>query len=323
MFFCFIIGNIRREFCKEPMKNSKKTLSAVLACFAAVCLVAFIVSAVRQFSDDRRSEDTLNPLRDSAAAYEEGADNPEPDPTPSPIPSPSPESTPTPTATPGPTPAPVVNPYRDSYLANSDMAAWLKIPDTVVDYPVMWTPADENYYLKRGFDGSSNQNGCLILDTDSSLEPLTTNLIIHGHNMKSGAMFGTLTKYESEEYFHEHPDIILYTLECQKNYKVLAVFRSQVFKKKDTVFKYYKFFQADSQEEFDDFYNNIMDMSLYDTGVTAEFGDHFLTLSTCAYHVEQGRFVVVAKEVEGGDSYLPLEGENNIELSQSQKEELP
>ena len=193
------------------------------------------------------------------------------------------------------------------------MAAWLQIPDTNIDYPVMWTPADENYYLYRDFDGSNNKNGSLILDTDSSLNPLTTNLIIHGHNMKSGAMFGNLTDYEDKEYFENHKQIILHTEECQRNYEVIAVFRSQVYRKSDEVFKFYKFFQADTQEEFDDFYNNIKELSLYDTGVTASFGDHFLTLSTCVYHVENGRFVVVAKEIEAGDNYLPVEkeGTNN------------
>ncbi len=201
----------------------------------------------------------------------------------------------------------VVNPYADSFLANDDMAAWLKIPDTVIDYPVMWTPKDENYYLYRSFDKKENKNGCLILDTDSSLTPLTTNLIIHGHNMKSGAMFGNLTDYEDRKYYEKHKQIILYTPERQHNYEVIAVFRSQVYKKSDKVFKFYNFFQADTEEEFLDFYNNIKALSLYDTGVSASFGDHFITLSTCVYHVTNGRFVVVAKEVESGDTYLPLE----------------
>ena len=211
------------------------------------------------------------------------------------------------------TPAPteeillVPNPYADSFRANKDMAAWLQIPGTNVDYPVMWTPEHETYYLYRAFDGSENKNGCLLLDTDSCLDPLTTNLIIHGHNMKSGAMFGNLTDYENKNFYENHKNIILYTEECQRNYEVIAVFRSQVYRKTDQVFKFYKFFQADTQEEFDDFYNNIKQLSQYDTGVTAEFGDHFLTLSTCVYHVEQGRFVVVAKEVESGDHYLPVQ----------------
>lgn len=201
----------------------------------------------------------------------------------------------------------VPNPYGDIFAANEDIAAWLVIPDTIIDYPVMWTPEDETYYLYRDADGNDDTNGSLILDTDSCVNPLTTNLIIHGHNMRSGAMFGNLTDYESQDYCENHKRIILYTEECRRNYEVVAVFRSQVYKKKDTVFKYYKFFQADTQEEFDDFYQNIKKLSLYDTGVTAEFGDRFITLSTCVYHVEQGRFVVVAKEMESGDSYLPVE----------------
>ena len=64
------------------------------------------------------------------------------------------------------------------------------------------------------------------------------------------------------------------------------------------VFKYYQFFQADTQAEFDDFYNNIKDLQMYDTGVTAEFGDEFITLSVCAYHVEDGRLVVVGKRIK-------------------------
>ena len=208
----------------------------------------------------------------------------------------------------------VPNPYADRLLGydrlrqqNRDFVGWVCIEETGIDYPVMWTPRDESYYLYRAFDGSENKNGCLILDTDSCLDPLSTNLIIHGHNMKSGAMFGNLTDYEDPDFYENHKNIILYTEECQRNYEVIAVFRSQVYRKTDQVFKFYKFFQADTQEEFDDFYNNIKQLSQYDTGVTAQFGDHFLTLSTCVYHVEQGRFVVVAKETDPGDHYLPIQ----------------
>lgn len=275
-----------------------------LGCLAAAFAIAAIVLIVRQNIEDRHSQDTLNELREAAANRKEATLTPSPEGTSSPEPDAS--SAPVPTDTPEPTPVRLDNPYADAFLANNNMAAWLQIPDTNIDYPVMWTPGNETYYLRRGFDGLHNQNGCLILDTDSCVEPLTTNLIIHGHNMRSGAMFGHLTDYADEEYYKKHRSIILYTEECQRIYEVIAVFRSQVYKKSDTVFKFYKFFQANTQDEFDDFYQNIMKLSLYDTGVTAEFGDHFLTLSTCSYHVEQGRFVVVAKEVESGDKYLPL-----------------
>lgn len=292
------------------MKNSRRILAAVLGVVAVVCLTAAVVLIICQVKDNIQTSKNTEELQASADAVRSEAPDPplssnssEPSSEESVSESP-PES---PASTPEPIPKPVENPYRDSFLANSDMAAWLQIADTKIDYPVMWTPEDEEYYLRRGFDGSSNRNGCLILDTDSSLDPLTTNLIIHGHNMKSGAMFGTLTDYEDEAYWQEHKSISLYTRECLRNYEVIAVFRSQVYKKSDQVFKFYKFFQADTAEEFDDFYQNIKALSLYDTGVTAEFGDRFLTLSTCAYHVENGRFVVVAKEVENGDTYLPIQ----------------
>lgn len=200
----------------------------------------------------------------------------------------------------------VENPYQDSFLANEDMAAWLQIEGTRIDYPVMWTPGDETYYLYKNFEGKEDQNGSLLLDTDSSLNPLTTNLIIHGHNMRDGDMFGTLTDYEDPDYCKQHNIISLYTEDCERRYEVVAVFRSQVYKKTDQVFKFYKFFQADTEAQFDDFYENIKKLSLYDTGVTAEYGDRFITLSTCVYHVEQGRFVVVAKEIESGERYAPF-----------------
>lgn len=299
---------VKRLLQEELIMNneSRKKLSDILLVVAFVCLFILPLLLLWNQIQDRHSQDTVEELREQASNASEETPTAAPA-APSPTPTPAPTPAPTLAPTPIPTPEAVANPYRDAFLSNEDMCSWIQIPGTNIDYPVMWTPGDEEYYLYRDFDGSENKNGCLILDTDSCLDPLTTNLIIHGHNMKSGAMFGCLTDYQEEAFYQEHKDIILYTEKCQRNYEVIAVFRSQVFRKSEEVFKFYKFFQADTQEEFDDFYNNIKEMSLYDTGVTAEFGDHFLTLSTCVYHVEHGRFVVVAKEVENGEIYLPLD----------------
>ncbi len=200
--------------------------------------------------------------------------------------------------------------YKEIYEQNNDLIGWLYIEGTEIDYPVMQTPEDENYYLYRDFEGQENKNGCLILDTDSvagvgtavyeyenGIAP-STNLIIHGHTMKSGAMFGNLKLYKDEEYGLSHNIICFDSLYEKREYELIAVFYSQVYYESEDVFKYYKFFQADTQEEFDDWYNNIMELSLYDTGVRAEFGDEFITLSCCAYHVEDGRFVVVGRRIK-------------------------
>ena len=286
------------------MNNKWKIVTIICSILAIISAIVFVLL---QFGliGEKDAGKQLPPMADTSQdvvtlTAEPLAENPEPTPTVAP--------TPTPTEAPTPEPTPILeeNPYKEYFAANKDMVAWLVVPDTKVDYPLMWTPKDENYYLLRGFDGSSDKNGCLILDTDSSIEPGTTNLIVHGHNMKSGAMFGELTKYEDANYAAEHSKMYVHTPTTVREYEVIAAFRSQVYKKSDNVFKFYKFFEATSEEEFLDFYNNIKEMSIYDTGVSASYGDRFLTLSTCTYHVENGRFVVVAKEVSEEEKYFPL-----------------
>ncbi|MCM1495902.1 MAG: class B sortase [Bacteroides sp.] len=200
----------------------------------------------------------------------------------------------------------ILSEYQGLYEQNQDMIGWLQIDGTNIDYPVMQTLEDEEYYLYRDFYGEDNQNGCLIMDTDSNVgvgsqehkyqngSCPSTNLMIHGHTMKSGEMFGNLDLYAEEAYGLEHNIICFDSLYEHREYELIAVFYSQVFYENEDVFKYYKFFQADTQEEFDNWYNNIKQKSVYDTG---EFGDEFITLSCCAYHVEDGRFVVVAKRI--------------------------
>ncbi len=78
----------------------------------------------------------------------------------------------------------------------------------------------------------------------------------------------------------------------------MYVFRSHVFKAEDVSFKYYQFIDAYSEVEFDSYMKEMAEMSLFDTGVTASYGDQLLTLSTCDYEEENGRFVVVAKRIE-------------------------
>lgn len=199
----------------------------------------------------------------------------------------------------------------DLYDLNSDTIGWLMIDDTVIDYPVMQTPMDEEFYLDRDFQKNYSPYGSLIMDTDSVVGSGTkayeyqngtkpsTNLIIHGHNMKNGTMFGGLDKYRDAAYEKEHNIIKFKSLYEEREYEIVSVFLSQVFLKTQTnVFKYYQFFEADSKRDFNNFYKNIKEMALYDTGVTAEFGDEFITLSVCAYHVENGRLVVVAKRIK-------------------------
>lgn len=282
---------------KKHLKIHFGKKESVIVCTVAaiVCLFTAGYLVYDFYREEAASEQKMEELRQLSEIAE-----PIQTPMSTPIP------TPVPTVAPTATPEVVLadNPYADIFAQNADMVAWLSIEGTKIDYPVMQTMEDENYYLERDFEGNYDKAGCLILDTESSLYgEVSTNQIIHGHNMKAGTMFGGLKLYEEEDYGKEHSRIQLFTKDMERNYEVIAVFYSQVFYATDLVFKYYNFFQADTEEQFQYFYDNIKKMSLYDTGVEAEFGDRFLTLSTCSYQVEDGRFVVVAKEVEPGDTY--------------------
>lgn len=191
----------------------------------------------------------------------------------------------------------ILKKYRVIYEENHDLVGWLSIEDMVIDYPVM-RGADDEYYLHRDFFGKEDRYGCLFVKSTADVDTPDTNFIIYGHNMRDGSMFGDLDLYQEESFYLAHPTISFDTLYEERTYEILAVFRSKVYNENEDVFKYYQFYTADTEEEFDNFYRNIKELSLYDTGVTAEFGDTFLTLSTCAYHVTDGRFAIVAKRVE-------------------------
>ena len=191
----------------------------------------------------------------------------------------------------------ILDEYKTLYSKNKRLIGWLKIDDTNIDYPVMQTENNE-YYLDHNFNQEYDKNGSLFLDCDCNVYPRSTNMIIYGHHMKSGSMFGNLQQYARESYGKKHSVIEFDTIYEKATYQVMYVFRSQVYNEDDVVFKYYQFIEANSEEEFNFYMKEMASMSLYDTGVTANFGDSLLTLSTCDRSQTDGRFVVVAKRIK-------------------------
>lgn len=183
---------------------------------------------------------------------------------------------------------------NDLHGQNSDLAGWLIVQGTDISYPVMQCEDDE-YYLSHNFYKKKDKYGCLYVKSNADLHTPGTNFIVYGHNMKDGSMFGQLDQYKSESFYMDHCQISFATLNEERRYEVMAVFEVQIEETSD--FKYYQFYQAETEEEFLDFYENVRKLALYDTKVTAEFGDTFLTLSTCSDYGKNGRLVVVAKRL--------------------------
>lgn len=190
----------------------------------------------------------------------------------------------------------VLEKYEALYNKNKRLIGWLEIAGTNIDYPVMQTTNNE-YYLDHNYNQEYDKNGSLFLDADCDVVRRNTNLIIYGHHMKSGKMFGDLNKYSSESYCKEHSIIRFDTIYEEGTYEVMYVFRSRIYNEDEIVFKYYQFFDASSEREFNSNMNEMAAIALYDTGVTASYGDELLTLSTCDYSETDGRFVVVAKRI--------------------------
>lgn len=184
--------------------------------------------------------------------------------------------------------------YAERYAQNPDFIGWLKIDDTVIDYPVMYTPDEPQKYLYADFEGNETKSGLLFIDESCTLN--SDNIIIHGHNMKDNSMFGTLQDYEKESYWKKHPTIKFDTIYEEQEYEVMFAFFDRVYYKHETCFKYYQFINPVDEADFEYAMQSYRDKAIYDTGVEAEYGDKLLTLSTCAYHVDNGRFVVVARK---------------------------
>ena len=188
----------------------------------------------------------------------------------------------------------VLSQYQELYLQNEDMVGWISIDGTTINYPVMQTKNNPNYYLKHNFEKEYSdlgvpyiQENCDILTSD--------NLIIYGHHITGQRMFGALENYKDKDFYEEHKTIQFDTLTEQAEYEIIAVFKTVAYSAEG--YRYYDFADAENEEEFDAYIGKCKELVLYDTGVTAEYGDKLITLSTCEYSAPNGRLVVVAKKV--------------------------
>lgn len=185
--------------------------------------------------------------------------------------------------------------YADVYAQNSDLVGWVSIPDTRIDYPVMQTKDTPNFYLKHAFDKSYSSYGVPYMQENCDIG-ISDNLVLYGHHMNNGSMFSDLCQYASEDFYQEHKTIRFDTLDDFGEYEVIAAFKTVAYSEEG--FKYYHFVNADNAEDFEEYIGKCKELALYDTGVTAEYGDELITLSTCEYSRMNGRMVVVAKKID-------------------------
>ena len=194
---------------------------------------------------------------------------------------------------------PVILPeYAELYMRNKDMVGWIRINDTNINYPVMQSIDKPNFYLKHGFDKSYTDYGCPYVAESCDLSKPSDNLIVYGHHMKNGSMFSDLEKFKKKDFWEEHKTFNFDTLYEKQTYEIIAVFKTVVYTESSSEFKYFQFSDAESPEHFNNYISKCKTKAIYETGVTAEYGDKLITLSTCEYSNTNGRLVLVAKRID-------------------------
>ncbi|MBE6788328.1 MAG: competence/damage-inducible protein A [Ruminococcaceae bacterium] len=192
------------------------------------------------------------------------------------------------------------------YNENKDVAGWIEIEGSQINYPVV-KGSDNDYYLTHNFYNKKERHGVPFMDFRNDVKELDFNTILHGHNMKSdNQMFSDLSKYykgkQAITFYRKNPIISFDTVYEEMDWKIFAVFTCSVNTKSDKYFNYYNVLNPASNEEFETFISDIRERSIFNIPVDVQATDKILTLSTCYYEYSDQRLVVMARKVRDGES---------------------
>ena len=304
-----------------PQKEKKSGRFPFRVVTFVLCAAVFFFSGyhlVRYFSDISRSKNSSRDLREIYASTQA-------EPSAQPTEAPETSSTPVSTATPAPSLTPSSARFADLWPSryannpeliiddsfqklrqeNRDIVGWLSI-DGVLDEPVL--QRDNAFYLTHDASQAKNVTGALFLDEECNLRTLTHNQIIHGHNMKEGAMFGVLKKYKLKDasFYKEHPFVEFNTLYEKSTYVIFAVTEISLDPYNHYYLPFWVYKNFESERAFNTYINRLKEYSHFQTSVDVQPGDRLLTLATCTGNNDSERLLVVARRVREGEDTIAL-----------------
>lgn len=189
--------------------------------------------------------------------------------------------------------SPQIENFRKINEKNSNIVAWLEIEETEINFPVLQA-TNNNYYLTKDYNNKYNPNGSIFLDSNCNIQDQSQNIIIYGHNNNNELMFNNLLKYKDKQYYEQHPKIKITTNTEIATYTIIAVFESQVYNQnQQDIFKYYNYTNFKDDSEYYNYINNCKKLSIYEIESNINYREQLITLSTCEYSKENGRFVVL------------------------------
>lgn len=186
---------------------------------------------------------------------------------------------------------------------NSDFKGWITIDGTKIDNPIYQTD-NNDYYLNHNQEKKWSAYGALYFDYRNEITEQKTdkNLVIYGHEMKNGSMFGTLKKLRSLDFYKAHPTIDFSTIYESGKYKIFSIFVLNAVKEDDNgeIYDIYRKTFANT-EEFDTWVAEAYQRSIINTGVDAQYSDDIITLITCCEDFDNARLVVMARKTRKGE----------------------
>lgn len=277
--------------------QNKKTKKIIYYSMLAFFAVVFIVSAVyigKYVFNSVQNGNKYGDLQQQVQQHQSTAPS-RPIPTAPTQSLPDPTTGTEPTETTEPTEPQILAEYQGIYNQNTDMVGWINVPNTRVNYPVMQSPSEPDFYLTHSFDRTWNAWGAIYVREACDVFAPSVNLVLYGHHMQDGSMFTGLDAYKKKSYWEGNQLFTFDTLYEHHTYQIFAAFRTSA--DLSIGYPYHQFNDTTDPAEFDDFVNTVKKLSYYDTGITPKFGDKLITLSTCEYTLSNGRFVVVGVRV--------------------------
>ena len=264
---------------KKPVLVILLVVLLGIFCFSGYQIYAYI-------SDGIRSNEQYDQLADLVNQNTHPTETTPPSPTEDPAPQPESSQPTDPTS---------IEEYQAVYNLNSDTVGWIRIEGTKINYPVMQTPDNPDFYLKRDFNKEKSDWGAIYVREQCDVNKPSDNVTIYGHCMRDGSMFAQLHEYRDKTFWEEHKLIYFDTLEEYHVYEIFGVFVTSA--NVGEGFSYHQMVDAKDEGDFDNFISNIRKLSLYDTGIVPKYGDKVICLSTSEYSMDNGRLVVAARRV--------------------------
>lgn len=285
---------------------SRPTYYALIVIFAAVFLLAGIYLGGYYWETSHTEED-YDAL---ASIYQQGVQS---------RPSFSmPGSTGT---TSGETQPPTILPeLQQIYELNNHLVGYLNFPSSSLkmSYPVLQSPEDDDFYLNHDFYGNESIVGCPYIPDHCDVFEPSDHVVIYGHNLRTGGMFNKLTYYREKSFWENNQTFTFDTLYERHTYQIFAVFKTAATQYKEDGtpwgYPYHRTNEFTTKEAFDQFIADVkgaaftggkyQGWTFYDTGITPEYGDKLLCLSTCEYTMRDpdgtlnGRLVVMAVRID-------------------------